>query len=51
MKKTFLLGIMICLVGATFAREPMQWYSYWGSNVAGNQIEPQRMVVDADESK
>lgn len=48
MKKTFLLGIMICLVGATFAREPMQWYSYWGSNVAGNQIEPQRMVVDAD---
>ena len=46
MKKTFLLGIALCLAVVAFAQRGMEWYSYWGSNVSGNQIEPQRMVVD-----
>ena len=48
MKKFFLLGIMVCLAMVANAQRSMEWYSYWGSNVAGNQIEPQRMVVDND---
>lgn len=48
MKKSFLLGIMVCLATVAFAQRSMEWYSYWGSNVAGNQIDPQRMVVDKD---
>ena len=48
MKKTFLLGIMICLSVIAFAQRSVEWYSYWGSNIAGNQIEPKRMIVDAN---
>ena len=48
MKKFFLMGIMVCLAMIANAQRSMEWYSYWGSNVAGNQIEPQRMVVDND---
>lgn len=44
MKKSFLLGIMVCLATVAFAQQKMEWYSYWGSN--SNKIEPQRMVVD-----
>ena len=46
MKKFFLLGIMVCLAVVASAQRSMDWYSYWGSNEAGNQIDPQRMVVD-----
>lgn len=46
MKKSFLLGIALCLAMVAGAQRSMEWYSYWGSNVAGSQIEPKRMVVD-----
>ena len=45
MKKFFLMGIMVCLAMVANAQRSMDWYSYWGSNVAGNQIEPQRIVA------
>lgn len=48
MKKSILIGILVCLSTVAFAQRSMEWYSYWGSNVAGNQIDPQRMVVDND---
>ena len=48
MKKSFLLGIALCLATVAFAQRSMEWYSYWGSNESGNQIDPQRMVVDND---
>lgn len=48
MKKFFLMGIMVCLAMVANAQRSMEWYSYWGSNIAGSQIEPQRMVVDND---
>ena len=48
MKKIFLLGMMVCLTLVANAQRSMDWYSYWGSNVAGSQIDPQRMVVDND---
>lgn len=46
MKKSILIGILVCLSTVAFAQRSMEWYSYWGSNDAGNVIEPQRMVVD-----
>jgi len=46
MRKSIFLGILACLSTVAFAQRSMEWYSYWGSNVSGNQIEPQRMVVD-----
>ena len=46
MKKFFLLGIMVCLAMVANAQRSMDWYSYWGSNVAGSQIAPKRVVVD-----
>ena len=46
MKKIFLLGIMVCLAMVAGAQRSMDWYAYWGSNVSGSQIDPQRMVVD-----
>ncbi|MBQ7631643.1 MAG: hypothetical protein IJS82_02665 [Paludibacteraceae bacterium] len=46
MKKSILLGILVCLSTVAFAQRSMEWYAYWGSNEAGNVIEPQRMVVD-----
>ena len=46
MKKSFLLGIMVCLAMVANAQRSMDWYAYWGSNIAGSQIDPQRMVVD-----
>lgn len=48
MKKIFLLGMMVCLTMVANAQRSMEWYSYWGSNVSGSQIDPQRMVVDND---
>lgn len=48
MKKYFFLGIMLCLATLAFAQRSMDWYTYWGSNTAGSQIEPQRMTVDND---
>ena len=48
MKKSFLLGIMLCLGLVAFAQQKMDWYAYWGSNVSGSQIDPQRMVADKD---
>ena len=46
MKKSILCGILVCLSMVAFAQRSMEWYAYWGSNDAGNQIEPQRMIVD-----
>lgn len=46
MKKFFLIGMMACLTIVANAQRSMEWYSYWGANVAGNQIDPQRMIVD-----
>jgi len=46
MKKTFFLGMMLCLGMVAYGQRSMEWYSYWGSNLSGNQIEPQRMAVD-----
>lgn len=48
MKKVLLVGMMICLSMVAFSQRSMDWYAYWGSNVAGNQIDPQRMVADKD---
>ena len=48
MKKSILCGILVCLSMVAFAQRSMEWYSYWGSNVAGSQIDPQRMVIDKD---
>ena len=48
MKKFFLLGMMVCLAMVVNAQRSMEWYSYWGSNEPGNQIDPQRMAVDKD---
>lgn len=39
---------MVCLSMVAFAQRSMEWYAYWGSNVAGSQIDPQRVVVDND---
>lgn len=47
MKKSILLGITMCLAVVAMAQRSMEWYSYWGSNTSGSQIEPQRMAVDA----
>lgn len=46
MKKTFLCGIFVCLSVVAFGQRSMDWYSYWGSNISGSQIAPQRMAVD-----
>lgn len=48
MKKIFLLGIMVCLAIVANAQRSMDWYAYWGSNEAGSQIDPQRMVADKE---
>ena len=48
MKKSFILGIALCLALVASAQRNMEWYSYWGSNTAGSQIEPKRMVVDKE---
>lgn len=48
MKKSLLCGILLCLSVVAFAQQKMDWYAYWGSNVSGNQIDPQRMVADKD---
>lgn len=48
MRKSIFLGMLLCLASVAFAQRSMEWYSYWGSNVSGNQIEPQRMVVDSE---
>ena len=47
MKKKFffLLIASFALILHTNA-QVMEWYTYWGSNVAGNQIQPIRTVVD-----
>ncbi len=37
---------MICLAIVANAQRSMDWYAYWGSNVSGSQIDPQRMVAD-----
>lgn len=44
-KFSFLLIASFTLILHTNA-QVMEWYTYWGSNVAGNQIQPIRMVVD-----
>ena len=46
MKKSFLCGILVCLSIVAFGQRSMDWYSYWGSNISGSQIVPQRMAVD-----
>lgn len=48
MKKSILIGILVCLSTVAFAQRSMEWYAYWGSNDAGNVIEPQRMVLDQE---
>ena len=48
MKKIFLVGMMVCLAMVVNAQRIMDWYAYWGSNEAGSQIDPQRMVADKD---
>ena len=48
MKKIFLVGMMICLAMVANAQRSMDWYAYWGSNEAGSQIDPQRMVADKE---
>ena len=48
MKKSFILGIALCLALVASAQRNMEWYSYWGANTAGSQIEPKRMVVDKE---
>ena len=48
MRKTFFVGILLCLGLVAYAQRSMEWYSYWGSNTAGNQIDPKRMVVDGE---
>lgn len=48
MKKIFLVGMMVCLAMVANAQRSMDWYAYWGSNEAGNQIDPQRMVADKE---
>lgn len=48
MKKSLLCGIMLCLSMVALAQRSMEWYAYWGSNVSGSQIDPQRMVADND---
>ena len=39
---------MICLAMVANAQRSMDWYAYWGSNEAGSQIDPQRMVADKE---
>lgn len=39
---------MVCLAMVAGAQRSMDWYAYWGSNVSGSQIDPQRMVVDKE---
>lgn len=48
MKKIFLVGMMVCLAMVANAQRSMDWYAYWGSNEAGSQIDPQRMVADKE---
>ena len=48
MKKSIFLGIALCLATVAFAQRSMEWYAYWGSNIGGSQIDPQRMAVDND---
>lgn len=44
MKKIF-IGIFVMLSCAVSAQRSMEWYSYWGSNEAGSQIDPKAIAV------
>ncbi|HOF92819.1 MAG TPA: T9SS type A sorting domain-containing protein [Bacteroidales bacterium] len=46
MKKHLSLLIVFLALVCNVNAQVMEWYTYWGSNVAGNQIQPVRMVVD-----
>lgn len=48
MKKSLLCGMLLCLSIVAFGQRSMDWYAYWGSNISGSQIDPQRMVADND---
>lgn len=45
--KSLLLSLM-CIASAGAYAQTLNWYTMWGSNTAGSQIEPVRMVVDSD---
>ena len=44
MKKIF-VGILVMLSCVVSAQRSMEWYSYWGSNEAGSQIDPKAITV------
>jgi hypothetical protein len=46
MRKSFFLLIAFFALTLHTNAQVMEWYTYWGSNVAGSQIQPMRMVVD-----
>lgn len=46
MKKSLFILIVLFTTMWHSGAQVMDWYSYWGSNVAGSQIQPVRIVVD-----
>jgi len=46
MRKALFLSIAFFALTLHANAQVMEWYTYWGSNVAGSQIQPVRMVVD-----
>lgn len=46
MRKSLFLIIALFAIVVHTSAQVMEWYTYWGSNVAGSQIQPVRMVVD-----
>lgn len=48
MKKKFFFLVALVAITLQTSAQVMDWYTYWGSNQAGSQIEPVRMLVDND---
>ena len=48
MKKSLFILIALCAFTLHTSAQVLDWYTYWGSNQAGSQIQPVRMVVDND---
>ena len=46
MKKKFFFLVALIAITLQASAQVMDWYTYWGSNQAGSQIEPVRMLVD-----
>ena len=46
MRNSFFLLIAFFALTLHTNAQVMEWYTYWGSNVAGSQIQPVRMVAD-----